>query len=118
MAEEQTDERPAPQPAAASPSIRWDDAHMRTSYANACNVISTREELVLFFGINQGLRSGGSEVLVELGERIILTPHAAKRLHTMLSNVLQEHETRFGAINLEVRRPTTPVTPTGQPQSN
>jgi hypothetical protein len=111
MAEDRASERPTPQPASPTPSIRWDDSQMRTTYANACNVISTREELVLFFGINQGLRSGGSEVLVEVGERIILTPHAAKRLQMMLTNVLQEHESRFGAINVEVRRPTPPVTP-------
>jgi hypothetical protein len=53
MAEERATETPAPQ-AAAAPTVRWDDAQMQTSYANACNVVSTREEVVLFFGINQG----------------------------------------------------------------
>lgn len=43
-------------------SIRWTE---RNIYASACNVVSTREEVVLFFGINQGMRGGGEEIVVE-----------------------------------------------------
>jgi hypothetical protein len=103
MAEETPAVRPSQQAATPTPNVRWDDAQMRTSYANACNVVSTREEVVLFFGINQGLR-GGDEIVVQLGERIMLNPHAAKRLHILLTNVLREHEARFGTIDVEVRR--------------
>jgi hypothetical protein len=104
MAEEIPAERPTQQAATSTPNVRWDDAQMRTSYANACNVVSTREEVVLFFGINQGMRGGGEEIVVELGERIMLNPHAAKRLNMLLTNVLREHEARFGTIDVEVRR--------------
>ena len=104
MAEERQAERPGTQAANTPPTIRWDDAQMRTSYANACNVVSTREEVVLFFGINQGVR-GGEEIVVQLGDRIMLNPHAAKRLNLLLSNVLREHEARFGVISFDVRRP-------------
>jgi len=79
---------------------------MRTSYANACNVVSTREEVVLFFGINQGLRGGGEEIVVQLGDRIMLNPYAAKRLNILLTNVLQQHESRFGTLDVDVTRPT------------
>ena len=103
MAEERQAGRPAPQTGGTTPTVRWDDTQMRTSYANACNVVSTREEIVLFFGINQGTRGGGEEIVVQLGDRLILNPHAAKRLHILLTNVLREHEARFGTIALDLR---------------
>jgi hypothetical protein len=31
----------------------WDTASAKSSYANVCNVVSTREEVVLNFGLNQ-----------------------------------------------------------------
>jgi hypothetical protein len=103
MAEEQQAATPATQAGGTTPTVRWNDAQMRTSYANACNVVSTREEVVLFFGINQGMRGGGEEIVVELGERIMLNPHAAKRLNLLLTKVLREHEQRFGVIDIEAR---------------
>ena len=33
--------------------IKWDDSNMKSAYANVCNVSSTREEVVLLFGVNQ-----------------------------------------------------------------
>lgn len=81
------------------PSVRWDESKMTTSYANACNVISSQEEVAFFFGLNQGARDGEDQITVELDKRIILTPHAAKRFHLILTDVLDQHETRFGKIN-------------------
>jgi hypothetical protein len=87
--------------AAASPTVKWDDANMRSSYANVCNVASTREEVVLLFGINQAWHAGQKEVTVQLTDRIILSPFAAKRLSVLLSNLLREHEGRFGALSID-----------------
>ncbi len=84
--------------------IRWDDARMQTTYANAANVASTREEVVLLFGVNQAWHAGQAEVPIQLSNRIILSPFAAKRLSALLSNVLREYEHRFGEINVENRR--------------
>ncbi len=84
-----------------SPSVKWDDANMRSSYANVCNVASTREEVVLLFGINQAWHAGQKEVTVQLTDRIILSPFAAKRLSVLLSNLLREHESRFGALSID-----------------
>ena len=36
-----------------TPKVSWDDSALRSSYANVCNVSSTREEVVLVFGVNQ-----------------------------------------------------------------
>jgi len=41
----------------ATPTIRWDDSNLKSSYANVCNVASTREEVVLMFGTNQAPHS-------------------------------------------------------------
>ena len=105
MAEERTTERPAAQPGAPTVNIHWDDTNLRSSYANVCNVASTREEVVLLFGVNQTWNSGQREVTVQLTDRVILNPFAAKRLHLLLTNVLREYETRFGTLNIDARRP-------------
>jgi hypothetical protein len=89
---------PAEATATAGPRVRWDDTNMKSSYANVCNVASTREEVVLLFGINQAWHSAQKEIPVQLTDRIILSPHAAKRLSALLDNVLREYETRFGPM--------------------
>jgi Protein of unknown function (DUF3467) len=86
-------------------TIRWDDSNLKSSYANVCNVSSTREEVVLVFGINQVWERGQNEVQVQLTDRIILSPFAAKRLAQLLNNVVREYESRFGALNVDPRRP-------------
>ena len=55
-----------------------------TAYDNVSNVTSTREEVVINFGINQNWDLGQKEMDVELLHRIILSPHGAKRLHILL----------------------------------
>jgi hypothetical protein len=89
--------------AATQQKIRWDDSNIKSSYANVCNVSSTREEVVLAFGTNQAWERGQPEVRVELSHRIILSPFAAKRLSHLLTNVLRDYESRFGVLNLEAR---------------
>ncbi len=86
--------------AVTQPKIEWDDSNMRSSYANVCNVSSTEEEVVLMFGINQAWDAAKKEVRVQLSDRVILSPHAAKRLTNVLSNVMREYESRFGAVRV------------------
>jgi uncharacterized protein DUF3467 len=85
----------------AGAKIRWDDSGMKSSYANVCNVTSTREEVVMLFGINQAWNRGQKEVTIQLTDRIIISPYAAKRLVTLLSGVVSEYEKRFGALNVD-----------------
>ena len=81
------------------PKIDWDDSNMKSSYANVCNVNGTREEVVLFFGISNptGL-AGDPQVRVQLSDRVILSPFAAKRLAQLLGNVVSAYEQRFGSL--------------------
>ena len=81
--------------------LKWDDSNMKSSYANVCNVTSTREEVVLLFGINQAWNRGQKEVTIQLTDRIIISPYAAKRLATLLDGVVQEYEKRFGTLSVE-----------------
>jgi hypothetical protein len=81
------------------PKVLWDDKNMKSSYANVCNVTSTREEVVMLFGMHQAWQSGQKEVTVQLNDRIVLSPFAAKRLATLLNNVLAEYEKRYGSLN-------------------
>jgi Protein of unknown function (DUF3467) len=89
--------------------IRWDDSQMASSYANVVNATSSREEVTLFFGTNRTWNAAEiDKVVVSLSNRIILNPHAAKRLLTLLAAVLGEYERRFGAINIGTRQDNLP----------
>src|SRR3954470_15840513 len=85
--------------------IRWDDSNMKSAYANVCNVSSTREEVVMLFGVNQAWNRGQKDVTIQLTDRIIVSPFAAKRLSMLLSGVVKEYENRFGALNIEQQNP-------------
>jgi hypothetical protein len=74
---------------------------MRSNYANVCNVAGTREEIVLLFGVNQAWNSGQKELVVQLLEKVILSPFAAKRLNLLLTRVLREFESRYGQLQIE-----------------
>ena len=81
--------------------IKWDDSAMKSSYANVCNVTSTREEVVMLFGMNQAWNRGQKEVTIHLTDRIVVSPYAAKRLSLLLQGVVNEYEKRFGTLNIE-----------------
>jgi hypothetical protein len=98
-----SDPQPAPPAEPTRPAtVQWIDKNMATHFANVVNVQSTREQVDLFFGTNQTWNVAGSnQVAVDLSNRIILTPFAAKRLLTVLGGVLREYETRHGALDIE-----------------
>jgi hypothetical protein len=72
---------------------------------NVCNVAGTREEIVLLFGMNQAWHAGQKEVKVQLTDRIVVSPFAAKRLSILLNNVIRDYESRYGVMEVETRRP-------------
>ena len=83
-------------------AVTWNDAKMQTHFANVVNVQSTREQFDLFFGTNQTWNVGDANtVAVDLSNRLILTPFAAKRLWNVLGNVLREYEARHGTLELD-----------------
>ena len=86
----------------AQTTIRWNGEKMRSTYANVCNVSSTREEVTMLFGTNQAWHAGQKELTVDLSDRMILNPYAAKRLSILLTNTMAEYEKRFGKLELNV----------------
>ena len=88
--------------AGGQPKIVWDDSSMRSSYCNVSNVAGGREEIVLLFGMNQAWHSGQKEVKVQLSDRIVMSPFAAKRLSILLNNVLADYEKRYGKLDLGI----------------
>ena len=83
-------------------TVDWNDEAMATSFANVVNIQGTREQIELFFGTNRTWNLGeGSNVRVDLTNRMILTPHAAKRLNAILTGVLREYESRHGPLTTD-----------------
>jgi hypothetical protein len=83
------------------PKINWDQSKMKTTYANVCNVYSTREEVSVLFGTNQTVNVAQNGITVELTDRIIMNPFAAKRLAHILNGVLQQYEAAFGPLPID-----------------
>jgi hypothetical protein len=85
-------------------AVNWDDSKMATHFANVVNIQSTLEQVDLFFGTNQTWNvPSDRRVQVELNNRIILSPHAAKRLWLALGGVLEGYEARHGELRIEGR---------------
>jgi hypothetical protein len=101
MAQGKAPETAAEVKGAEGTRIKWDDSGMKSSYANVCNVTSTREEVVMLFGVNQAWNRGQKDVTIQLTDRIIVSPFAAKRLALLLDGVVKEYEKRFGVLNVE-----------------
>jgi hypothetical protein len=98
-----SDGSPAPaRPAATGPVVKFYDTGIINAYANVCNVSSSREEVVLVFGLNNAWERDASEVHVKLNSRVILSPFAVKRLSLLLNSVVQQYEARFGVMDMGV----------------
>ncbi|HEX7953833.1 MAG TPA: DUF3467 domain-containing protein [Burkholderiales bacterium] len=55
--------------------------------------------------INQAWNRGQKEVTIQLTDRIIISPYAAKRLATLLEGVMKEYEGRFGTLQVDATAP-------------
>lgn len=84
--------------AAPNAKVRFNSANLKSSYANFCNATSTREEVVLNFGVSNNWDRTPQDMEIELSHRIVLSPFAAKRLHTLLAKLMAEYETRYGEL--------------------
>jgi len=107
MSNERTPDRPQ---STLAPTVKWDESGMRSTYANVVHATGTREEISIIFGMHQAWRPDVKEVSVNVLDRVLLSPYAAKRLSLLLSHVLREYEARYGVLNLEATS-ATDVTP-------
>lgn len=86
--------------AATAPAtrIKWNTQDLKSSYVNFANANSTREEVVLNFGLNNSWDRSQAEVEVELAHRLVMSPFAAKRLAELLTKLVAEYEGRHGDL--------------------
>lgn len=98
MASEEQKEVQAVNTGNQQPKVKWNAANLKSSYCNFCNANSTREEVVLNFGVNSSWDRGGSEMEIDLAHRIVLSPFATKRLNEVLGNLIKEYEARYGEM--------------------
>jgi hypothetical protein len=87
-----------PQAGPAESRLRWDTTGLKSSYCNVANATSTREEVILNFGVNENWDRPRAELQVQLLHRIILSPFAAKRLQELLNKLIREYEARYGEL--------------------
>jgi hypothetical protein len=78
--------------------IKVDTASLKSSYCNVVSGSSTREEVVLTFGVNQDWDMGPRPQEIQLHHRIILSPGAAKRLLDLVTKLVHDHEARWGEL--------------------
>lgn len=78
--------------------VRLDTSAMKSSYCNVCNATSTREEVVLNFGVNESWDRPEEDILIQIQHRIVMSPHAAVKLSKVLESLFQEYEKRHGPL--------------------
>lgn len=80
------------------PRVKFNLDQLKSSYVNFANANSTREEVVLNFGLNTTWDRASQEVEIELGHRLVMSPFAAKRLAELLKKLIAEYESRYGEL--------------------
>ena len=98
-----SDPNPAPEPipagTVAPERVKFDTSDLKSSYCNVCNGTSTREEVVINFGVNSTWDMTRDKIEVALQHRIVMSPHAAKRVRDMMVRLIDEHESRYGKLS-------------------
>jgi len=97
MAKAPSDDTP-PKTPEQQVKVRWKSDALKSSYANFCNATSTREEVVLNFGVNHNWERTPQDMEIELEHRIVLSPFAAKRLTQLLSKLIAQYEAQYGEL--------------------
>jgi hypothetical protein len=93
-----------PQPtAAAQQQFAVDTTQLSTVYANFCRVTGTPEELVLDFGLNTQMAPVPTEPL-KLTHRLVLNFYTAKRLLGALHMAVQQHESVYGVLEVDIQK--------------
>jgi Protein of unknown function (DUF3467) len=99
-----TDELRTPEAAAQqAPQFPTDLTGLSTIYTNFCRVSVTPDELVLDFGLQTQIVPNPTET-IKLSHRVVMNFYTAKRLLGALMNVVQQHESAYGALELDFQK--------------
>ena len=80
-----------------------DSSCIETAFANVFEMLCSPGEIVLLFGNIQAVDAERGDFLsANLATRIILSPHTAKRLATLLDDKIHDYESVFGPLTKEV----------------
>jgi hypothetical protein len=101
MADEPKNQPATPQQQANQ--ITTDISSLSSVYTNFCLVNITPEELVLDFGLNPDV-SPSPKQAVKLTHRVVMNFFTAKRLLMALNNVVAQHESTYGALELDSQK--------------
>ncbi len=80
------------------PKVKWNVDELKSSYVNFANANSSRDELVINFGVNESWDRAGQEIEILLKHRVAMSPFAAKRLNELLGKLIAEYEERYGEL--------------------
>jgi hypothetical protein len=81
----------------SEPKVRWDDGRAKRSHANECALSASKTQFVVSFGIAGAPQTGQDRGVVEVIQRVAMTPRVAKQLAVLLDRVLREYESRHGS---------------------
>jgi hypothetical protein len=87
---------PANGTAAPTLRVRWDEGSAKPSCPNVCNVMRTREGVILSFGLARPSQDGQQEIPIQATDRIVLNRPSAARLALLLAKAVQDGEARSG----------------------
>jgi hypothetical protein len=96
MADETT-----PGTAQEQPAIQVDETGASTIYANFAQVSLTPEEMVASFGLNTQPQITKP---VRITHRVVMDYYTAKRLAYLLHQVVSQHESAFGVVELDAQQ--------------
>jgi hypothetical protein len=86
----------------SSPPI--DASNLKAQYANVCRIAQTPNEVIIDFGLNPNFFGQILDEPLKLEQRVILSHDAAKRLCLHLTATIQNFESKYGAIELDVTK--------------
>jgi hypothetical protein len=89
--------------------LRVNQNNMVTNYANSFRPVTSSDEVLIDFGINQTIainnpeKNGpGAEIVFDVSDRIIMNYATAKRLTIALNQVINNYEKEYGKIKLHL----------------
>jgi len=94
----------------STPAI--DATNLKASYANVCRIAQTPNEVIIDFGLNPNFFGQILDEPLKLDQRIILSHDAAKRLCLHLGATIQNFESKYGTIELDVTKRLKQPVPT------
>src|SRR3954462_12335601 len=85
-----------------------DQTGLTTTYANVCRIAQTPNEVIVDYGMNPNFFGQMLEEPLKLETRVIMSHDAAKRLCLHLMATIQNYESKYGTIELDVPKRLKP----------